>query len=36
MFEGKSRRTNDDPRTMLKKAEPIGFSLPPRLPELPN
>ena len=25
MFEGKSRRTNDDPRTMLKKPEPIGL-----------
>jgi cytoskeletal protein CcmA (bactofilin family) len=36
MFEGKSRRTNDDPRTLLAKSEPIGFVLPPRLPELPN
>ncbi len=36
MFEGKSRRTNEDPRTLLKKSEPIGFSLPPRLPELTN
>ena len=25
MFEGKSRRTNDDPRTMLKKPESIGL-----------
>ena len=36
MFEGKSRRTNEDPRTLLKKSEPIGFVLPPRLPELTN
>ncbi len=36
MFEGKSRRTSEDPRTLLKKAEPIGFVVPPRLPELPN
>jgi len=36
MFEGKSRRTHDDPRTLLQKSEPIGFVLPPRLPELPN
>jgi cytoskeletal protein CcmA (bactofilin family) len=36
MFEGKSRRTNEDPRTLMKKAEPIGFALPPRIPELPN
>jgi cytoskeletal protein CcmA (bactofilin family) len=36
MFEGKSRRTNEDPRTLLQKSEPIGFVLPPRLPELPN
>jgi cytoskeletal protein CcmA (bactofilin family) len=37
MFEGKSRRTNDDPRTLLKKAdENIAIELPPRLPELAN
>jgi cytoskeletal protein CcmA (bactofilin family) len=36
MFEGKSRRTNEDPRTLLKKSEPIGFVVPPRLPELAN
>jgi len=36
MFEGKSRRTNEDPRTLMKKSEPIGFALPPRIPELPN
>jgi cytoskeletal protein CcmA (bactofilin family) len=36
MFEGKSRRTNEDPRTLLKKPEPIGFVVPPRLPELAN
>jgi len=36
MFEGKSRRTNEDPRTLMKKSEPIGFALPPRLPELTN
>src|SRR5690606_10473590 len=33
MFEGKSRRTNDDPKTLLKKAdEDIAIELPPRLP----
>jgi cytoskeletal protein CcmA (bactofilin family) len=39
MFEGKSRRTKDDPRTLLQKsekAEPIAFAVPPRLPELAN
>jgi cytoskeletal protein CcmA (bactofilin family) len=36
MFEGKSRRTSDDPRTLLKAQEPIGFALPPKLPELAN
>ena len=36
MFEGKSRRTKEDPRTLLQKSEPIGFALPPRLPELAN
>jgi cytoskeletal protein CcmA (bactofilin family) len=37
MFEGKSRRTAEDPRTLLQKsAEPIGFIVPPRIPELPN
>jgi cytoskeletal protein CcmA (bactofilin family) len=36
MFEGKSRRANDDPRTLMKKSEPIGFVVPPRIPELPN
>jgi cytoskeletal protein CcmA (bactofilin family) len=36
MFEGKSRRTTEDPRTMVQKSEPIGFVVPPRLPELPN
>ena len=35
MFEGKSRRTKEDPRTLLQKPEPIGF-MPPRPPELPN
>jgi cytoskeletal protein CcmA (bactofilin family) len=36
MFEGKSRRTTEDPRTLVQKTEPIGFVVPPRLPELPN
>ncbi len=36
MFEGKSRRTKDDPRTVITKSEPIGFVVPPRLPDLPN
>ncbi|HVZ04610.1 polymer-forming cytoskeletal protein [Hyphomicrobium sp.] len=36
MFEGKSRRTKEDPRTMVKKSEPIGFVVPPQLPELAN
>ena len=36
MFEGKSRRTNEDPRDVGLKSEPIGFVLPPRPPELPN
>jgi len=36
MFEGKSRRTTEDPRTLLQKSEPIGFVVPPRLPELAN
>jgi cytoskeletal protein CcmA (bactofilin family) len=39
MFEGKSRRTKDDPRTLLQKpekAKPIEFAVPPRLPELAN
>jgi cytoskeletal protein CcmA (bactofilin family) len=36
MFEGKSRRTKDDPRTVEIKSEPIGFVVPPRPPELPN
>jgi cytoskeletal protein CcmA (bactofilin family) len=36
MFEGKSRRTNEDPRTLLKKPGSIGFVVPPRLPELTN
>jgi cytoskeletal protein CcmA (bactofilin family) len=36
MFEGKSRRTNEDPRVLAQKSEPIGFVHPPRLPELPN
>jgi cytoskeletal protein CcmA (bactofilin family) len=37
MFEGKSRRTSEDPRALLKKkSEPIGFVVPPRLPELTN
>jgi cytoskeletal protein CcmA (bactofilin family) len=35
MFEGKSRRSNDDPRTLLQKSEAPAF-LPPRLPDLPN
>jgi cytoskeletal protein CcmA (bactofilin family) len=32
MFEGKSRRTKEDPRTVEIKSEPIGFVVPPRLP----
>ncbi|MBS0269688.1 MAG: polymer-forming cytoskeletal protein [Proteobacteria bacterium] len=38
LFEGKSRRTKEDPRTIVApKSEPIGFVVPPRLPpELPN
>ena len=36
MFEGKSRRTKDDPRNVELKSEPIGFVLPTRPPELPN
>jgi cytoskeletal protein CcmA (bactofilin family) len=37
MFEGKSRRTNDDPRALLKKSDDnIAIELPPRLPELAN
>lgn len=32
MFEGKSRRTKEDPRTVEIKSEPIGFVIPPRLP----
>lgn len=36
MFEGKSRRTKEDPRTAMNKSEPIGFVLPTRPPELPN
>ncbi|MFT3730196.1 MAG: polymer-forming cytoskeletal protein [Hyphomicrobium sp.] len=36
MFEGKSRRTKDDPLTAEIKSEPIGFVLPTRPPELPN
>ncbi len=36
MFEGKSRRTKEDPRTLQHKSEPIGFVVPPRLPELAN
>jgi cytoskeletal protein CcmA (bactofilin family) len=36
MFEGKSRRTTEDPRTIAHKSEPIGFVVPPRPPELPN
>jgi len=39
MFEGKSRRTKEDPRTLLQKSEkpePIEFAVPPRLPELAN
>jgi cytoskeletal protein CcmA (bactofilin family) len=36
MFEGKSRRTKEDPRTVPAKSEPIGFVVPPRLPELRN
>lgn len=38
LFEGKSRRTKEDPRTVAApKSEPIGFVVPPRLPpELPN
>jgi cytoskeletal protein CcmA (bactofilin family) len=36
LFEGKSRRTKEDPRTVQTKSEPIGFVLQPRPPELPN
>jgi cytoskeletal protein CcmA (bactofilin family) len=36
MFEGKSRRSKEDPRTVVTKSEPIGFVLPTRPPELPN
>jgi cytoskeletal protein CcmA (bactofilin family) len=36
MFEGKSRRTKEDPRTFEIKSEPIGFVSPTRPPELPN
>jgi cytoskeletal protein CcmA (bactofilin family) len=40
MFEGKSRRTKEDPRTVdlprETKSEPIGFALPSTPPELPN
>ena len=38
LFEGKSRRTKEDPRTLAApKSEPIGFVVPPRLPpDLPN
>jgi cytoskeletal protein CcmA (bactofilin family) len=36
MFEGKSRRTSEDPRSLPKKSERIGFVVPPRLPELTN
>jgi len=34
MFEGKSRRSNEDPRTMLKNepAEKVTLAFPPRLP----
>jgi cytoskeletal protein CcmA (bactofilin family) len=32
MFEGKSRRTKEDPRTIEIRSEPIGFVVPPRLP----
>lgn len=34
MFEGKSRRSNDDPRTLLKNSEPENIVLPLRPPEL--
>ena len=38
MFEGKSRRTNEDPRTLLKKqsepVENVTLAFPPRLPGL--
>lgn len=37
MFEGKSRRTNEDPRTLLQKSEPaeaVTLAFPPRLPSL--
>lgn len=36
MFEGKSRRTTDDPRTIMLQAEAPVYTMPPRLPELPN
>ncbi len=36
LFEGKSRRTKEDPRTVQIKSEPIGFVLPAQPPELPN
>ncbi|RUO99369.1 polymer-forming cytoskeletal protein [Hyphomicrobium sp.] len=36
LFEGKSRRTKEDPRTIETKSEPIPFVAPPRLPEHTN
>jgi cytoskeletal protein CcmA (bactofilin family) len=45
MFEGKSRRTTDDPRTIPLASAPAPtpmpaptpvFAMPPRIPELPN
>ena len=36
LFEGKSRRTSDDPRNIPLPNQETAFSLPPRLPELAN
>ncbi len=36
MFEGKSRRTADDPRSMLLKTEAAALTSPPSLPEFAN
>ena len=34
LFEGKSRRTSDDPRTIPLPSSAPAFSMPPQLPEL--
>ncbi len=36
MFEGKSRRTTEDPRTIAVHVETPAFVMPPRLPEFTN